>query len=623
MGINISLDLFKQVNVTAPSDADLRKVLREDHVGARPTMTNVSVFNVGDVVKIIDDVTRIMGLQKGHGGWISTMMWMLGKVGIVRSVLANGDILASVFGKTFVLNPECCEKAPPNTIVQGPSDNAEMREMMEKFSKMTSDFENLLQNRQEYRGFQRQHQQFSAGDVIQIIEDIQKVKVCQKGHGGWVDDMTSILGNIAEVQLALPTGTLVVLVSGKLCLLNSECCKKVSNPIDDIEDNFKSMDYMTQQCFRTAFNSTAAEDKTMHFQEFKKKLLEEDFFENTDIHDAICEGDEKIIDRLINNPDIDFTTRDHFGYNALHQAAIKGNNYATERILQKCKDIVDIKTEDGFTALHFAVIHGHQEVANTLLTLGEAQVDIRNHFELTPFLLATSGDHIGLIELLLTNGADINAEDKDGNTCLHFAISKQTIYASDEDSKLLEDISIHLGLGGDELPWEVIAGYLVQKGADIYHRNHQNVMPLDITCDQSSIEKLVKLASMFTTEHSKEEHTAEPQSNTRDCLLCSEEQANILFQPCSHVLICDNCNKIIPIENCLQCNEPIANKIKIQDDQEERVVNLITKFTCKICLNCSCNMAFDCGHTACTKCGERLKECHVCRKPIQKKLNLF
>eukprot|EP00106_Octopus_bimaculoides_P018632 XP_014786074.1 PREDICTED: E3 ubiquitin-protein ligase MIB2-like [Octopus bimaculoides] len=348
-----------------------------------------------------------------------------------------------------------------------------------------------------------------------------------------------------------------------------------------------------------------------------------DFFENTDIHDVISEGDDEIIDRLVSNPSIDFTACNEFGYNALHQAAIKGNCYATQRILQKCRDIVDIQTDDGFTALHFAVIHGHQEVANTLLTLGEAQVDIQNHFQLTPFLLAASGDRIGLLELLLTNGADIKAEDKDGNTCLHFAISKQTIYASDEDLKILADISIHLGLEGDELPWEVIASYLVQQGADIYHRNHQNVIPLDIIYDQSAIEKLVKLASMLTTEQPKEEDAAEPQSNTRDCLLCSEKQATILFQPCGHVLICDDCSKNIPIEKCLQCYETIVNRLKIQDDHEERVVDLVTKFTCKVCLNQSCNVAFDCGHMVCTKCGERLEKCHECRKPIQKKLNLF
>jgi len=44
---------------------------------------------------------------------------------------------------------------------------------------------------------------------------------------------------------------------------------------------------------------------------------------------------------------------------------------------------------------------------------------------------------------------------------------------------------------------------------------------------------------------------------------------------------------------------------------------------CSICLENAWNVAFLCGHSACSKCAEPLTLCHMCRKPIQSKINLF
>ena len=44
---------------------------------------------------------------------------------------------------------------------------------------------------------------------------------------------------------------------------------------------------------------------------------------------------------------------------------------------------------------------------------------------------------------------------------------------------------------------------------------------------------------------------------------------------------------------------------------------------CSICLENAWNVAFLCGHSACSKCAESLTLCHMCRKPIQSKINLF
>ena len=45
--------------------------------------------------------------------------------------------------------------------------------------------------------------------------------------------------------------------------------------------------------------------------------------------------------------------------------------------------------------------------------------------------------------------------------------------------------------------------------------------------------------------------------------------------------------------------------------------------TCNICLDRKRNVAFLCGHSACNDCAQPLRQCHMCRKPITKRINLF
>lgn len=99
---------------------------------------------------------------------------------------------------------------------------------------------------------------------------------------------------------------------------------------------------------------------------------------------------------------------------------------ATEKLVAKARQLVDIKKEDGFAALHLAALNGHRDVVATLLspTGGCARVDLRNNRRQTPLHLATSQGHLELVELLVKHGAAITAQDEDGDTALHIAITK-------------------------------------------------------------------------------------------------------------------------------------------------------------------------------------------------------
>lgn len=56
---------------------------------------------------------------------------------------------------------------------------------------------------------------------------------------------------------------------------------------------------------------------------------------------------------------------------------------------------------------------------------------------------------------------------------------------------------------------------------------------------------------------------------------------------------------------------------------ESKIMEIEETHCCSICMERRRNIAFLCGHSACSKCAETLKICHMCRKSIVKKINLY
>lgn len=76
--------------------------------------------------------------------------------------------------------------------------------------------------------------------------------------------------------------------------------------------------------------------------------------------------------------------------------------------------------------------------------------------------------------------------------------------------------------------------------------------------------------------------------------------------------------------------EEIGDREKEKDKDLERLRYLETRVAdleeanmCSICMERRRNVAFLCGHGACELCAAPLKTCHMCRKTITKKINLY
>lgn len=56
---------------------------------------------------------------------------------------------------------------------------------------------------------------------------------------------------------------------------------------------------------------------------------------------------------------------------------------------------------------------------------------------------------------------------------------------------------------------------------------------------------------------------------------------------------------------------------------ESKIQEIEETYSCGICMERSRNVVFLCGHGACVICAQTLYTCHMCRKPITQKINIY
>jgi ankyrin repeat protein len=100
-------------------------------------------------------------------------------------------------------------------------------------------------------------------------------------------------------------------------------------------------------------------------------------------------------------------------------AAEKGDIATVQALLAKGVD-VNAKDKDGRTALMLASWKGQVEVVKELLAKS-ADANAKDNYGGTALMFAAQEDHTETVQALLSKGADVNAADKEGNTPLHYA----------------------------------------------------------------------------------------------------------------------------------------------------------------------------------------------------------
>ena len=147
-------------------------------------------------------------------------------------------------------------------------------------------------------------------------------------------------------------------------------------------------------------------------------------------------------------------------------AARKGDREILIELLQRKPDLVNLRNSAGWTAFSLAALAGHKNIAQILISNG-ADVDARGDGHTALHLVASAGNE-NIARFLMARGADINARNDDGATPLHCVSVHQAYMPGPRMNKFIEGC-------------RMVARALIDKGAEVNARDNNGWTPLHVS----------------------------------------------------------------------------------------------------------------------------------------------
>eukprot|EP00074_Homo_sapiens_P078476 XP_011539038.1 E3 ubiquitin-protein ligase MIB2 isoform X9 [Homo sapiens] len=627
-------------------------------------------FWVGDVVRVIGDLDTVKRLQAGHGEWTDDMAPALGRVGKVVKVFGDGNLRVAVAGQRWTFSPSCL-------VAYRPEEDANLdvaERARENKSSLSVALDKLRAQKSDPEHPGRLVVEVALGNAARALDLLRRrpEQVDTKNQGRTALQVAAYLGQVELIRLLLQARAGVDLPDDEgntalhyAALGNQPEATRV---------------LLSAGCRADAINST--QSTALHvavqrgFLEVVRALCERgcdvnlpDAHSDTPLHSAISAGTgaSGIVEVLTEVPNIDVTATNSQGFTLLHHASLKGHALAVRKILARARQLVDAKKEDGFTALHLAALNNHREVAQILIREGRCDVNVRNRKLQSPLHLAVQQAHVGLVPLLVDAGCSVNAEDEEGDTALHVALQRHQLLPLVADGaggdpgplQLLSRLQASGLPGSAELTvGAAVACFLALEGADVSYTNHRGRSPLDLAAEGRVLKALQGCAQRFrerqagggaapgprqtlgTPNTVTNLHVgAAPGPEAAECLVCSELALLVLFSPCQHRTVCEECAR--RMKKCIRCQVVVSKKLRpdgsevasaapapgpprqLVEELQSRYRQMEERITCPICIDSHIRLVFQCGHGACAPCGSALSACPICRQPIRDRIQIF
>ena len=232
------------------------------------------------------------------------------------------------------------------------------------------------------------------------------------------------------------------------------------------------------------------------------------------LHAASWRGHAKIVELLLEHF-VDVDVRNSSNGTPLHLAAARGSLEVTRKLVERNADI-NSRDDQGMTPLYKVVSGRHgdsgSDVVKFLLAHG-ADADTRDKDDSTLLHLASYGGCVGIAQLLLENGANIHAQNKNGWTPLHQSLLAVTddvgtyyfdvirfllVYGADVDAQDI-DHSTPLHIAARWKSFKA-ARLLLDHGASVHLQNNKGETALQVALANHSEE-----FAQFLSEYSQSE----------------------------------------------------------------------------------------------------------------------
>ena len=221
--------------------------------------------------------------------------------------------------------------------------------------------------------------QFSVGQNVKLIKDMEIMRKLQNGHGGWSEAMSEAINKVGRVVKIYPEYDLRVNFMDKEWTFNPVCLRAASasehpeqhplHPEILIQDRIEA-----KQREDSFIGSCAAGD----FQSVRS-LLQDDYLLRlitphvirSSLHEACLNGHLDIVMFLVDrHPDFVFGQVD--GKNTLQVASHRGHLHIVKYLLSdpRRKALIDARDHEGDTALHYAAYGRATHVVEYLLAMG-------------------------------------------------------------------------------------------------------------------------------------------------------------------------------------------------------------------------------------------------------------